>query len=134
SVGPSPQKFRNKQPGGVTMRRACYGVLIAGIVLALAMSSTLAAGAADGFNCRRFEGAQIRLHGSSHPWLSAILPYLPQFVDLTGISVSYDLFSEEQMRQRLTVALQARSSEIDVFMSLKTREGLLYRNAGWYAD
>jgi multiple sugar transport system substrate-binding protein len=90
--------------------------------------------AQEEFNWKRFEGESIRLHGSNHPWMSALLPYLPEFVEKTGINVSYDLFAEQQMRQRLTVALQTQSSEIDVYMSLKSREGLLYRNAGWYAD
>ena len=105
------------------------------LLLVCLMVVPLVSSAAEGeFDWKRFEGERIRLHGSNHPWMTAILPYLPEFIEKTGINVSYDLFSEQQMRQRLTVALQTKSSEIDVFMSLKSREGLLYKNAGWYAD
>ena len=38
------------------------------------------------------------------------------------------------MRQRLVTVMNAKSSEIDVFMSLPSREGEQFAKAGWYAD
>ena len=38
------------------------------------------------------------------------------------------------MRQRLVTVMNAKSSEIDVFMSLPSREGEQFARAGWYAD
>lgn len=38
------------------------------------------------------------------------------------------------MRQRLVTVLNARSDEVDVFMTLPSREGMQFAKAGWYAD
>lgn len=38
------------------------------------------------------------------------------------------------MRQRLLTVMNARSDELDVFMTLPSREGMQFAGAGWYAD
>ena len=38
------------------------------------------------------------------------------------------------MRQRLVTVMNARSDEVDVFMTLPSREGEQFAAAGWYAD
>lgn len=82
----------------------------------------------------RYKGQTIDFLTENHPWSNAVVAQLPAFQKLTGITVQVDTFQEQQMRQRAVTLLQSKSSSIDVFMSLKSLEGKLYANAGWYAD
>jgi multiple sugar transport system substrate-binding protein len=63
-----------------------------------------------------------------------VLPYLDEFKQLTGITVQVQTFVEAQAHQRLNTLLQQKSSDIDVYMALKARDGQLYYKAGWYYD
>lgn len=104
----------------------------------LAGALTLALGPAalaqDAFDWRKFEGESINLLVNNHPWTQAVRDMADEFTEKTGIDVNMEVFNEEQFRARLTTLLQAKSPEIDVFMSLKAREGEVFNSAGWYAD
>ena len=105
---------------------------------ALAALATLcgawSASAEEAFNWKQFDGQTITFLSSNHPWPTALREYLPEFTAKTGIKLRLDTYNEEQMRQRLTTVLQTRSSDVDLFMTLPTREGQQYRASGWYAD
>jgi multiple sugar transport system substrate-binding protein len=88
----------------------------------------------DAFNWKQFDGQTITFLSSNHPWPTALKEYLPEFTAKTGIKLRFDTYNEEQMRQRLTMVLQGGSSDVDLFMTLPTREGQQYRASGWYAD
>lgn len=100
--------------------------------IALSLAATLCSG--QDFNWKRFNGETITFLSSNHPWPNAMQEYLPEFTQLTGIKVKFDTYNEQQMRQRLTTLLQTKSADIDLFMTLPTREGPLYRKSNWYAD
>lgn len=57
-----------------------------------------------------------------------------EFEALTGVVVQVDSDQEQPMRQRLVTVLNARGSEVDVFMTLVSHEGEQFARAGWYAD
>jgi multiple sugar transport system substrate-binding protein len=109
---------------------------LASLALAVAgMAACAGAGAsAEDFNWKQFDGQSINFLSSNHPWANAVVAKKAEFKALTGIDVRVDTFQEEQMRQRLVTTLQSRSPDVDIFMSLKSREGQQYANAGWYAD
>lgn len=86
------------------------------------------------FDWRRFEGDQITFLANNNPIGQLLQQYASEFTALTGIRVEVSLYAEQQYRQRLETTFQARSDEVDVFMSLVSREGSLYDQAGWYAD
>lgn len=86
------------------------------------------------FNWRRFEGDQINFLANNNPIGQLLQQYAPEFTALTGIRVEVNLYAEQQYRQRLETTFQARSDEVDIFMSLISREGQLYDQAGWYHD
>jgi multiple sugar transport system substrate-binding protein len=102
------------------------------IVLVLVLTG--AAAHAGEMNWKRYQGETITFLSSNHPWANAVLKRQNEFADLTGIKLRVDTFQEAQMRQRLVTVLQSKSPEVDLFMSLKSREGLQFFNAGWYAD
>ncbi|AYY11708.1 sugar ABC transporter substrate-binding protein [Actinobacteria bacterium YIM 96077] len=74
----------------------------------------------------------ISLLAQKHPWTAAIEPYIPEFEEETGITVEVQTFAEEQARDRHLTQLQSGSTDFDVFMSLKSREGQMYADAGFY--
>lgn len=86
------------------------------------------------FNWKRFAGTTITFLSENHPWPSAVLPNLDEFQKLTGITVKVETFVEAQSHQRLNTLLQQQSSDIDLYMALKARDGLQYYKAGWYYD
>ena len=108
------------------------GPLAGRIVLAVVLTTSLAH--AGEMNWKRFQGETITFLSSNHPWANAVLKRQNEFTDLTGITLRVDTFQEAQMRQRLVTVLQSKSPEVDLFMSLKSREGLQFFHAGWYGD
>jgi len=105
--------------------RVKYPSIIIGVVLAGSMILTGCGGESS-------PSGSITVLAQHHPWTTAIEPYIPEFEEETGIDVDLQSFSEEQARDKSLVTLQSRSSEFDVFMSLKSREGLLYAQSGFY--
>lgn len=105
---------------------------LVGLTLGFGAGATVAA--AQEFDWRAHEGATVTFLSSNHPWANAVLARGSEFTELTGIDIRHDTFQEAQMRQRLVTILQAQNPDVDVFMSLKSREGLQYARAGWYTD
>jgi multiple sugar transport system substrate-binding protein len=102
---------------------------------AVAVVATMAApAAAQGFNWKQHDGQTINLLLNNHPWSQAMKDMVAEFTSKTGIRTRIEIFNEEQFRARLATIMQARSADIDVYMSLKMREGEVFDKAGWYAD
>jgi multiple sugar transport system substrate-binding protein len=100
----------------------------------LAAALTSAPANAQNFNWRAHDGQTINLMFNNHPWSQAMREMVADFTAKTGIKARAEIFNEEQFRARLTTLMQGRSSDMDVFMSLTSREGAVFNRAGWYAD
>lgn len=111
-------------------------ITIRGAALALlGVANGFAAPAmAQGFSWKQFDGETINVLLNNHPWSNQIREMAPQFTEKTGIKVRIEILNEEPQRARLGTMLQAKASDIDVYTSLKIREGAVYSKAGWYAD
>ncbi|MDA8108999.1 MAG: sugar ABC transporter substrate-binding protein [Betaproteobacteria bacterium] len=101
---------------------------------ALALAAALGSAHAQDFNWRKDAGTTITFLSSNHPWANSVLKYKDEFTKLTGITVKVDTYQEQQMRQRLMTVMNANSDEVDLFMSLPSREGAQFAKAGWYAN
>ena len=110
-----------------------HRVLAAFTVAALASTFSGASFAAD-FNWKQFEGQTVSFLANNNPWSQAVLAYKDEFEKLTGMKLKIDSYQEQQMRQRLVTVMNARSDEVDIFMTLPSREGEQFAAAGWYAD
>jgi len=86
----------------------------------------------ESFDWKQFSGKRITLLANKQPWITTLEPKVKEFEELTGIKVRVMTFPEDQVRQKALISLQAKSDEFDLFMSLKSREGLQYYNAGFY--
>lgn len=109
--------------------------LLRGMAFALLLS-TASGGtvAAQEFDWKAHEGETVSFLANNNPWATAVLKYKDEFQELTGITLQVDTYQEQQMRQRLLTVLNARSDEVDVFMTLPSREGKQFAAAGWYKD
>lgn len=98
-------------------------------------AAVLAQGAiAQEFNWRAHQGKTVTFLVNNNPIGTTLVKLKPEFEKLTGITVKVDGYQEQQMRQRLVTVMNAKSDEVDLFMSLSSREGLQFAKAGWYAD
>lgn len=106
-----------------------------GIAASLLLTTALAAGAnAQDFDWKAHDGETVTFLANNNPWATAVLEHEAEFEELTGIDLKVDTYQEQQMRQRLLTVMNARSDEVDVFMTLPSREGRQFAAAGWYAD
>ncbi|MBL7259469.1 ABC transporter substrate-binding protein [Paractinoplanes lichenicola] len=106
-----------------------YKVLSAGLALALAGGLAACGGGSDSGG----DANEISLVMSNHPWQKAIEPLLSEFEQASGVKVKVQTFAEQQARDKISLNLQSRSSSMDVFMTLPSREGLQFAKAGYYA-
>lgn len=65
-------------------------------------------------------------------YYSVLQKLIPDFTKLTGIQVEYQVVPEQQLRQKLPIEMNAKSSAIDVYGSSMHVEKLLFSAAGWY--
>ncbi|MBU1441554.1 MAG: sugar ABC transporter substrate-binding protein [Gammaproteobacteria bacterium] len=89
---------------------------------------------AQEFDWKKHQGTTITFLANNNPVANALLKHKADFEKQTGITLKVDTYQEQQMRQRLVTVMNSRSDEVDLFMSLPSREGLQFAKAGWYAD
>jgi multiple sugar transport system substrate-binding protein len=113
-----------------------HGAKALGPVCVVFVASALMAQAASAqeFNWKKHQGKTVTFLANNNPVANALLKYKGEFEQLTGITLKVDSYQEQQMRQRLVTVMNSRSDEVDVFMSLPSREGLQFAKAGWYAS
>lgn len=112
------------------MKSLRYSCAVAAIVAALTPLGAHAAG----FNWQKYKGQTVDVLADNNPVGHAIEANAKAFEKLTGIHVRVDMLAESQMRQRLVTVEDAHSAQTDVFMTLPSREGQEFANAGWYAN
>lgn len=90
--------------------------------------------AAPVFDWQMKKGEKLRVAMVSQPWTEFLEPYIPEFKELTGIDITYEILPEDQFRQKTTTEFTAGTSDVDVFLSMAAQEGIKYESAGWYED
>jgi multiple sugar transport system substrate-binding protein len=106
-----------------TLKVLVLGVLLAGSVPAVAQ---------EPFNWKKFAGQTINIAIAKQPWSDFIAPKIPEFEQLTGIKVKFEVLPEDQNRQKLAIAFSSGRGDIDVFGSQRHQEGAKYFAAKWY--
>src|SRR5260370_40330229 len=115
-----------KTPIAAPFARVAFSVLAASMAVS-------AASAAD-FDWKKFQSKTVTFLANNNPVSQALLAHKADFEKLTGITLKVDGYQEQQMRQRLVTVMNAHSDEVDVFMTLPSREGQQFAAAGWYGD
>lgn len=88
--------------------------------------------AAD-FNWKRFDGSQLRMMVSVHPWTEWAQKQLPALEAATGIKVNLEILYEDQFRQKLPLTLRSDPGAVDAFFTLPSWDGAAFSRARWYA-
>jgi len=98
-----------------------------------AAQDSAAADVTGEFNWKREDGKKIKALLNVHPYTDALKADLQTFTDLTGITVEYDEFPENNYFDKLTVDLQSGQATYDVFM-LGAYMVWQYGPPGWLED
>jgi multiple sugar transport system substrate-binding protein len=89
------------------------------------------AGWVEGFNARAYAGTRLHILANDHPWVHHTTPRIQEFQELTGISVSFDVYPEEQFRIKRTVEMLSGLSAYDAFMIMPGNSLSEYHARGW---
>jgi multiple sugar transport system substrate-binding protein len=87
---------------------------------------------AQGFNWKRFQGTELYLLLTKHPWIDVLEKNIPEFESLSGMKIKWETLPEIQARQKLTVEMTGGSSGIDAFFTSLHVEKKRFFKAGWY--
>ncbi len=87
---------------------------------------------AQGFNWKRFQGKELFLLLTKHPWIDVLEKNIPEFESLSGMKVKWETLPEIQARQKMTVELTGGSTGIDAFFTSLHVEKKRFWKAGWY--
>jgi len=87
---------------------------------------------AQGFTWNRFKGKELFCIFYKHPWIDEMVKYFPEFTDLTGIKVNYEVLPEVQGRQKLTVEMTAGSGGVDAWHASMHVEKRRFWKSGWF--
>jgi multiple sugar transport system substrate-binding protein len=109
----------------------------------LRLGATVAAGAAVGpfiatpghgqtFNWKRFQGKELYCIFYKHPWIDEMVKHFPEFENLTGMKVKYEVLPEVQGRQKLTVEMTAGSGGVDAWHASMHVEKRRFWKSGWF--
>jgi len=120
------------RPGKGSMRARAFAARAA--LSIIAVGAFAATSCAADFDWKKFQGKTVTFLANNNPISQALLTHKADFEKLTGITLKVDGYQEQQMRQRLVTVMNAHSDEVDVFMTLPSREGQQFAAAGWYAD
>ncbi len=101
------------------LKRRHSGFLASAVLSLCCAAASLIASQAKGagFDWRQAQGSTLNVSFAQHPYADAIVQQLPQFKDLTGIDVKYDLTAEENYFDKITAQLSSGTGVPDVFMT-----------------
>ena len=109
-----------------------HGWLVAVLLVLLtacAGSQSVPSASAVKFNWRQFQGAKLRVLLTNSPWQGAIVGYVPQFEELTGIQVDIEVYSQADLWKTLDTDLK-QPGRVDVFAVIPNLDGIHYLSAG----
>src|SRR5262245_25407978 len=87
---------------------------------------------AQGFNWKRFQGKELFLILSKHPWVEVLEKNIPEFEALSGMKIKWETLPEIQARQKLVVEMTSASGGVDGFFTSLHVEKKRFWKAGWY--
>ncbi len=140
-VIPTHQKRRSTWLGPA---RVAVVLAMVGTACAPAQTDAPTASPADGepqasqlgeasFDWRAHEGSSIHVLSPQMLWSAQAQEMLPEFEELTGISVELETLPEEQFFERSQIQLTA-AGELDVFTSHRQLQAPAFADAGFYED
>lgn len=87
---------------------------------------------AAGFDWAQQKGKSLVVYLTAAPYYTVLQKMAPDFQKLSGITVDVQVVPEQQVRQKLPIELNSKSSGIDVYASSMHVEKGMFAKAGWY--
>lgn len=111
------------------------GKIIIGLGLSMIVTFVFTSFVFAGFedwniNWRQFEGKHIEIGMVRHPMTDSLVPLIPEFEELTGIDVGFEVLSEVQFREKLLVDLASGAGIYDIY-NTGPRYSWKYYSSGW---
>jgi multiple sugar transport system substrate-binding protein len=100
-------------------------------LLVVALLLGFAAASAQEFDWRRFEGTDIRFMMNRHPFTNWLEPVVHEFEELTGITVTLEVFPEDQFRQVRLLEVSSAAPTLDGYMIMPGQVAAQYLGANW---
>jgi multiple sugar transport system substrate-binding protein len=89
---------------------------------------------AAAFDWKKYAGTTIRVMISKAPMADMYREYLPEFEQLTGMKVRYEVYPEDQRRKKIAVEFASGASDVDAFEEAIHMERVKFALAGWSSD
>jgi multiple sugar transport system substrate-binding protein len=117
----------------MTVRRSTRRTFLKTVAAAAAVGPFVSTPArAQGFTWKRFQGKELFLLLTKHPFIDVLEKNIPEFESLSGMKVKWETLPEIQARQKMTVEMTANSGGIDAFFTSLHVEKKRFWKAGWY--
>ena len=113
------------------MRRIHLLVLLLAVLVFPACGAGTQAGSSayPAVNWRQFEGTKLRVLLSQNIWQQVIVMQLPEFEQLTGITLVTEVYPQAKLCDVLETALR-EPGQADVFMTIPGLDGLRFLLSG----
>ena len=82
------------------------------------------------FDWKQQEGSSVNVLLVSHQFVDALKPLVPEFEEMTGITVSLDVLAEQAAFEKLLADLSSQAGSVDVFMT-SPLNNWQYATANW---
>ena len=95
-----------------------------------ALLSASTAAVSQEFDWRQQDGGTVNALLVSHQFVEALRPLVPEFEEMTGITVTLDVLAEQAANEKLLADLSSRAGTVDVFMT-SPLNNWQYATANW---
>ena len=95
-----------------------------------ALLSASTAAVSQEFDWKQQEGGSVNVLLVSHQFVEALKPLVPEFEEMTGITVNLDVLAEQAANEKLLADLSSRAGTVDVFMT-SPLSNWQYATANW---
>jgi multiple sugar transport system substrate-binding protein len=112
-----------------SMQRVLASLLLIALLIAGCGKGRSEPTMGPGFNWRQFEGTTLRVMLSQSHWQQIILPYVPEFEQLTGIRLAAEVYPQGELWDVLEKAL-GEPGRVDAFMTVPALDGRRFLRAG----
>ena len=82
-------------------------------------------------NWQQFAGTTLNFMFVSHPWQTAISPYIPEFEKLTGMTINLEVVDEGSYWDRIVLGLQSKEPVFDLTFVSQGADTYSYYKNGW---
>jgi len=109
--------------------RGWLAIGLAVLVTGCAGSQGDTSASSSNFNWRQFQGTKLRVLLGQSPWHQAIIGYLPEFEELTGIRLETEIHPQETIWGMLENDLKT-PGRVDVFTNVPALDGIHFLRRG----